>query len=476
MHHKPTVSLIDYDDLHRKIAQRVQKIPLIAKVVAELVPLGGRAFLVGGVLRDLLLGRSLEQVDIDIELHGVTADQVENLLCKHGSVCLVGKSFGVFKIFGVPVDWSLPRVDSAGRKPLVTVDPTLSLTDALRRRDLTMNALAYDLYAQQLYDPFGGREDMQAGRLRTPDKNRFIEDPLRFYRVMQFIGRFALWPDEELTALCKTMDLTGVSRERIEGEFRKLFLQSVQPSLGLRWIDQLGRLSELFPELAQLAHVEQWPEYHPEGDVLEHTFQTVDAAAQFEYRDAAEKLLIVYAALCHDLGKFSTTTTDATGRIRSIGHEIAGVPLARRLLGRMLCNERMMQKVGILVRYHMAPGLLPRSNAGLPAYKRLAHKVAPHISLRQLSLLAFADRAGRNLQRGIPLTTKDPEIVRFCERATEAGVFEASEPAVLMGADLLDVIPAGPALGKALERAYEIQVNEGITDPIQLRHRVLKKN
>src|SRR5581483_2368303 len=178
-------------------------------------------------------------------------------LSLYGPVSLVGKVFGVFRIHGLDIDWSLPRSDSSGRKPEVQIDPFMGYKEAFARRDLTINAMGIDLVSHALIDPFNGCADLKAGILRAPDAAFFVQDPLRFYRVMQFIGRFGYRPDDELNRICASMDIATVSRERIEVEFEKLFLRSEQPSLGLRWIEKLGRMREVLPELAATVGVMQ---------------------------------------------------------------------------------------------------------------------------------------------------------------------------------------------------------------------------
>jgi tRNA nucleotidyltransferase (CCA-adding enzyme) len=465
----------------------LSSVPLGASAVEAIAKQGGHAYLVGGAVRDILLGRSLEEVDIDIEVHGLSLEELAGILQKFAPVDYVGKSFGVLKLHGSPVDWVLPRTDSSGRKPEVTIREDLMIDAALRRRDLTMNAMAIDLTSYDLHDPFGGLEDLKKGVLRSPDIQFFTQDPLRFYRVMQFIGRFNMQPDAELNRVCATMDISNISRERIAAEFDKLLLKSPEPSRGLRWLAAIGRLVELLPEVAQLQGVKQERAYHPEGDVFEHTMQAVDAAATLDIsppfahaersrsmkRD--ERRVVIYAALCHDLGKVSTTKL-IDGRLRSFNHEVAGVPLARSLLRRITINKELQDVVCVLVRNHMAPGGLVKSGAGLAAYKRLAVRLAPLTNMYTLALLAYADRRGRNSVGHKPLTEADPGIDQFIARAEEAGVLWQPEPPVLTGADLLDVIKPGPELGKAVKRAYEIQINKKIRDKAELKKRVVKSN
>lgn len=445
----------------------------VKTVIQALDQSGGRALLVGGAVRDLLLGKKVK--DLDIEVHGLPLKQLQTILERFGIVRLVGKQFGVLRIDGIDVDWSIPRTDSAGRKPQVTVDPYMPIEKAFKRRDLTVNAMGIDLITFSLEDPFNGQRDLELGILRAPDAKLFNEDPLRFFRVMQFIGRLEMQPNDQLNALCKTMDLSGIAQERIYQEFEKLFLRSKKPSLGIDWLQQIDRLKEILPELHATIGVVQDPIWHPEGDVFEHTKQALDGAAAFEYEDEEQKLTLLLAALCHDLGKV-TTTKEIDGRIRALGHDVEGVPLAQQLLSRMTNKMSVKETVVKLVRYHMMPGQFIKNSAKRPAYKRLAKKLAPHTNCAVLAQLARADKCGRNPQKGEPLKNcVIPEIEAFVEHAERIHVLYKPEPAVLMGADLLDVMEPGPQMGKALEKAYLIQIEEGITDKQELKKRVVKR-
>jgi len=453
---------------------------------------GGTAYLVGGSVRDIVLGRELK--DFDIEVHGLPIEALEAVLASFGTVILVGKQFGVLRITSYDIDWSIPRKDSIGRKPTVELDPSMTIEIACRRRDVTMNAMAIDLgYVVEHYDdlyqksmqnklavikdfciidPYNGLDALAKKQLRAVDKILFLEDPLRFYRVMQFIGRFDMVPNDTLDTLCKSMDLSGLARERIWEEIKKLFLKSSCPSLGFRWLQKIGRLNEIFPELYVLIGLQQPQEYHPEGDVFEHTMQALDAAAQqLLYCDDHEKMIIMLAVLCHDLGKAITTTSDA----RALGHEDASVDLGKKLLCRLTDQQDVCKAVGKLVRYHMLPCQFIADNAGLKAYKRLAIKLAPETSLYQLLLVSLADRQGRNGSSTKPLPCDQSFYNVFLHRASQASVIHNAEPPVLQGRDLLDVFTPGPQMGKALALAYQLQIEEEITDPLELKQRVLEE-
>ncbi|MCL5436386.1 MAG: HD domain-containing protein [Candidatus Dependentiae bacterium] len=461
-------------DERERLAQFISRNPLADTIAAALHAADGRVFLVGGGVRDLMLGREIK--DIDVEVHGLALERLIALLKQYGEVFEVGKAFGVLRLSTAPlIDWSLPRSDGAGRHPRVAIDPQMGIADALRRRDLTMNALAIDMLEYELIDPFGGLADMQEGRLRCIDPEIFIEDPLRLFRVMQFIGRFGMEPDELLNETCRAMDIRGVSRERIEDEVRKLLLLSLSPSHGIRWLRSIGRLDEIMPEVAATVGVHQNPRWHPEGDVFEHTMQVLDAAAAEtrEFPDD-ERLLFMYAAICHDLGKAKTTSMEK-GRLTSHGHEVAGVPLTQNLLHRLVGSKELIKRAALLVRYHMSPGSFVANGAKPPAYKRLARALAPHLSLALLARFFSIDRHGRNPDGGRPLTGPLPDVDAFIERAAQIGVLHGPEEPVVQGRDLKDCVEPGPVLGTLVRRAYELQINEGMRDKQRLIDQVLRE-
>ncbi|MFH1644172.1 MAG: HD domain-containing protein [bacterium] len=456
-------------------------------ILSAIIDFGGVPYLVGGTVRDFILNLPIK--DVDIEIHKISLLDIEKILKKFGIVRLVGKQFGVLRIDGIDIDWSLPRKDSIGRKPKVEIDSQMTIKDALRRRDITMNAMAVDLSRvleknkniideDQIIDPFGGLKDIKNKVLRVVDQDLFLQDPLRFFRVMQFVGRFEMNPDEKLNSICKQMDLvdfvTGkkISRERIFEELKKLFLKSKKPSLAFKWLNDISKLKDIFPEIYALIGVEQKKDYHPEGDVFEHTMQSIDAAAIFdEYESQEEKLLIILSVLCHDFGKPQTTDESLSAK----GHEQVGVKIAKKFLKKITDNKNLIDTVGKLVLYHIRPSAFVTDKSKLKAYKRLAQKLAPQTNMRQLALVALFDKRGRNKKKGEPL--KDVfknEFNNFLKMAKDAQIDRGPEKAVLRGKDILDIVKPGPEMGRLLKSAYKIQIEENIKDKEELKKRVLK--
>ena len=213
---------------------------------------GGRALLVGGWVRDALLalrGRGRPGKDLDVEVFGLDLSALRGLLAGLGPVDEVGASFAVLRVRGIDVDFSLPRRDTKDgvghRGFLVAADPHMSLDEAARRRDFTINAISMDPLTGEVLDPVGGVRDLEQGLLRATDPGTFGEDPLRALRGVQFAARFALRPAPSLPALMQEQDLRELPAERLEGELRKLLLRGVLPSRGLELFREGGCVAAL---------------------------------------------------------------------------------------------------------------------------------------------------------------------------------------------------------------------------------------
>ena len=246
------------------VSSEIENVAGIATAVREA---GGRALIVGGWVRDRLLGR--QSKDVDLEVFGLSASRLLSLLQQFGKVETVGESFTVYKVG--QLDVALPRRESKvgrGHRGFdVTGDPHLSLAEAARRRDFTVNAISWDPLTGEYLDPWGGRADLDRKVLRAVDRRTFGEDSLRVLRAVQFAARFEFEIEAETRALCRGIPLDDLPAERIWGEIEKLLLLPRRPSLGLEAARDLTVVDRLFPELSALVGCEQEPDWHPEGDV-----------------------------------------------------------------------------------------------------------------------------------------------------------------------------------------------------------------
>ncbi|MEO6392826.1 MAG: HD domain-containing protein, partial [Pyrinomonadaceae bacterium] len=341
--------------------------------------------------------------DWDVEVFEVEAERLRGIVDKFERVNTVGESFTVYKI-GNDLDVSLPRRERKSgrghRAFVVEGDPGMSVPDAARRRDFTVNAIMWDPLNAEVIDPFDGQGDLKRKVLRAVSSDTFAEDSLRVLRACQFAARFEFEIEPATVALCGSIDVTDLPGERIWGEVRKLLLLARLPSIGLKWLHRFGVISSLFPELAALIDVPQDPEWHPEGDVWVHTKLVVDRAREvIDDLPYAKQVAVMLGALCHDLGK-PPTTEFLEGRWRSRGHEEAGIEPTESLLDRLnihtLDGYDVRGQVIALVRDHLKPGELykKRDEIGPGALRRLARRVEPDLLYR----VAKADSLGRNAE------------------------------------------------------------------------------
>ena len=423
--------------------------PAVSEVARRVRDVGGRALLVGGCVRDGLLGG--DPKDFDFEVYGLSPERLKATLEPAFALDLVGASFGVLKLKGHDIDVALPRRETKlglGHRAFETApDPNLSLEEASARRDFTVNAIYRDPLTDEVLDPWNGRADLARRTLRHVSPH-FAEDPLRVLRGMQFVARFGLRPAQETIALCRAMTPEGLAPERLMGEWSKLLVQGVRISQGLAFLRSVGWVSH-YPELKRLIGCRQDPEWHPEGDVWNHTLDCLDRFARM--RDAAhdtkeDALLVGLAVLCHDFGKPFCTQYDPVKRhIRSLGHDEAGVAPTASFLRRLTNEERLLRNVLPLVQMHMRPYAMWRARASDAAIRRLATKVC---SIEALVRVAAADN------------TCD-EACRWLLSAAQRLAVESAAPKPLVrGRDLLALgMKPGPSLGVLLKRAYEAQLD-----------------
>jgi tRNA nucleotidyltransferase (CCA-adding enzyme) len=427
--------------------------PEILPILAAIRDAGGRPLVVGGAVRDLLMSRP--PLDADIEVYGLDGAQLREVLSTLGKVEAVGRSFGVLKLrvgHGRSFDLSLPRRESrTGLRGTLGPGEELTPREAAARRDFTWNALAITPEGE-LLDFFGGAADLRNGVIRHVS-DAFGDDPLRVLRAMQFAARFGMRLAPETAQYCRALlpRAADLAIERIWGEWHKWALQGVFPAAGLQALRDSGWIAR-YPELAALIGCPQHARWHPEGDVMIHTGLVCDAArriADRERLDNDSRILLLLAALCHDLGK-PVTTILRDGVYRSPGHAQAGVAPTEALLARIGAPQRVVDHVVPLVREHMAY----LANRGSErAVRRLAVRLAP-ATIELWGLLAEADFSGRPpLPPGNPGAT----IVAVARRI---GAEHGRPAALVQGRDLLALgMQPGPQFGELLRRAYQAQID-----------------
>ena len=456
------------------------------KVVAELVKrAGGRALLVGGCVRDGLLG--LSPKDFDIECFGISGPDLQRALETEFELDFVGISFGVIKLKHLEIDVAMPRRETKlglGHRAFgMEYDPTLTIEEASARRDFTVNAIYKDPLTDEVLDPWNGRADLEKHILRHVSSH-FAEDPLRVLRGMQFVARFDLTPAPETIEVCRGMTPEGLAPERLFGEWEKLLVQGVKISKGLNFLRDVGWV-KYYPELERLIGCKQDPEWHPEGDVWNHTLCCLDAFAASRQQNClisglgdclikgsslqsnnqtikqsnnADDLIVGLAVLCHDFGKPACTSYDPVKkRIRSLGHDEEGVGPTLAFLRRFTNEERLLKEVPPLVRLHMRPFAMWRDKSSDGAIRRLAAKV---VRIDRLIRVAAADDAGRP-----PFPSEPGPLKWLAEQAERLRVADSAPKPIVQGRDLIALgMKPGVEFGRILKSAYEAQLDGKFND------------
>ncbi len=431
----------------------------------------GRAMLVGGCVRDELMGVS--PTDWDLEVYGVDPAALRKILDLFDEVNIVGEAFAVYKL-GQHLDVSLPRRDRKSgqghRGFVVEGDPDMSFEEASSRRDFTVNAILKDPLTGEIVDSFGGRQDIKRKILRHVSDETFAEDSLRVLRAAQFAARFEFDIAPETVELCRSIDVTDLPKERIWGELEKLLLKAALPSIGLKWLYDLGVVDQLFPELRSLVGVKQEPEWHPEGDVDVHTLMVADEARKLiDDLPYERKVAVMLGAVAHDFGK-PPTTQFFDGRWRSHSHDEAGIEPTLSFLDTLgihtLNGYDVRDQVIQLVRYHLKPGEFYKAESKQPvgdgAFRRLARKVEPDLLYR----VAKADSLGRNPDWLPPEKRFGSEAQEwFIERVLSLQIEKRAPDPILMGRHLIELgLTPGPEFKRILEAVYERQLDGKVTN------------
>ena len=424
----------------------------IVKEIAKRVrDKGGRTYYVGGYVRDKIMG--IDSKDIDVEVHGIKDTDFKNILKNFGYVNEVGKSFGVYMIKGLDVDFSLPTVErktGEGHTGFdVEVEPFLGEENASKRRDFTMNAIMEDVITGDIKDYFKGIEDIKNNVIRVVDENTFKEDSLRVYRMAQFASRFNFRIEERSKHIAKGMDVRELSIERVNEEFRKGLVKSKKPSVFMEILRELGVMKDIFPEIYELIGCEQNKKFHPEGDVYNHTLLVLDEASKLKH-EVEDEYAFMLAALFHDIGKPKSKEI-IDGEIKTYGHDEIGSEMIRGIFRRTLMRDKdVIKYVEVLTKNHMRPRwLYPKGS------KKAFRKLAREGFIEDLFKLVEADTLGRG-----GTTKEDFKIYDefFKEKMESLNLKEEIKP-IVTGKDLINMgMKPGKDLGKVKNIAFEWQL------------------
>jgi tRNA nucleotidyltransferase (CCA-adding enzyme) len=475
------------------LANKIKSIPIDPKFPNS----EPRALLVGGFVRDAMLG--LNPKDADLEVYGVSSNRLEQFLEQvfPGRVNAVGKSFGVYKvaissqpvahspqpIARLELDISIPRRESKtgkGHKDFtVKGDPSMPIKEAARRRDFTMNALAADPLSGEIFDEFGGLDDLRSGTLRVTDPERFQDDALRVYRALQFAARMDLEADPKSLELMKEMvdrgDMDDLSKERVTEEMHKLLMKAERPSVGFELARELGIIEKYYPELNALIDLPQEKEWHPEGDAWTHTMLVLDEAAKIIRDEAreltnAEKRQIMLGSLCHDLGK-ATTTEEVDGRIKSYNHEMKGKEPAKAMLKKWTFSDTDVDAAVVITTEHLKPIQHERAlkdgdldeRRFVNVVRKLLKRIDP-TSWKVLIAGSEADVRGRTIPGARAEADATHEL--YERIILEHKLYEEPAKPLIQGRDLikLGLVP-GQSFGKIINEVEEARDAGALTTP-----------
>ncbi len=372
---------------------------------------GGHLWVVGGSVRDALIGR--QSHDHDLEVHGLTKERLEDILRSFGLTKEVGRSFPVYKVKtdAGTLDVALPGggmgTEDGGLSS--TGAPARSLAAAARRRDLTINALAYDPLSEAVADPHGGMADVEAGRIHFVDPETFAEDPLRCFRAARFQGSLGFRPSAALTELCSGLDVTAVPPERVQNELERLLLESPAPGVAVDWLRSCGLLAQVHPRLG----------------AVEVSVEALDRAATHRAHagEAPRQATFMWTCL---LGPADNGVSELLEHFR-MGRR-AGYPLGRQVQ-RLLSRRLELPK--------------PCTDADL------LH-AAEHVEAALWCLASWA-------------WSGDLSDEEAWLRAHALGVAREPLPPLLQGADLRALgVPPGPQMGELLKEIRTMQLDGGI--------------
>ena len=446
-----------------------------APVLQEMEPLaslfrqaGHRLYLVGGTVRDLLLGdeaKPLDQMDFDATTTA-TPDETKKLVAGIAdAVWTQGERFGTIglKVGERVYEITTHRAEAyspESRKPDVVFAPDIE-TD-LSRRDFTINAMALELTgdAPVLVDPYGGAADLMTRTLRTPlsPEESFSDDPLRMMRAARFIAQLQVVPEPGLTKAVTEMSerLSIVSMERVRNELDKLMVAD-RPSAGLWFLIDTGLVDSFFPEISAM-RLEQDP-IHRHKDVLTHTVAVVenvrpDASPGFDFR------ITRLAALFHDIGKPKTRGFRSGKGVTFHHHEVVGARMTRDRMRALKYPNEDVDAVSELVNLHLRFHTYQMGWTD-SAVRRYVRDAGP--LLAELNVLTRCDCTTRNEKKAAVLARRMDELEERIAALAEREEIAAMRPEI-DGVRVMELlgIPGGPAVGDALDHLMEIRMEEGL--------------
>lgn len=420
--------------------------------------------------------------DIDIEVYGINYEELNNFLSQYGRTDTVGKTFGIIKFRDKDkneYDFSIPRKESkvgVGHKGFKVDFPKMTLKEAARRRDFTINTIAYDPLEKKIYDYYGGIEDIKNKIIRHTSK-QFEEDPLRVLRGLQFQARFGfdLHPGTAklMKRIVKRDEFKNLPIERVYEEWKKWAEKGEHHYKIFDYIHRTG-LDMHYPHIGKLKNIKQDRMFHPEGDVEEHTKHVLKAAARIAGKKklkGSDKAVLIYSALTHDLGKINTTKTEFIEKykrnvVTSRGHEKSGGELAAEFLESIGTDNKVKEKVIKLTENHLAHiniNSIKKEKGKSGAVIKLSRRLDP-ATIKELSYLSEADSGGRPpLKQG-----QHPAMKKVLDIAARHDAFSNKVTPLIYGKDLIKLgYKPGVIMGVIIRKVEEMREDGIITDKNQ---------
>lgn len=421
---------------------------LALKIAQNVAQAGGKAFYVGGYVRNQLIHE--KPADIDIEIYGVPYKTLENILSPLCKFSFVGQNFGVHKIHGHNIDISLEP----------SVDIQNAMKKSAERRDFTINAIFENILTGERHDFFNSRDDILSRTIKTINDKVFETDPVRVLRAarLSVCSGFHIHPDT--MALAQQISLKNIPQERIFDELKKVLLRADKPSQFFIYLIKMQQLDIWFPELKALIGAVQNQKVHQTNDVWTHTMLVLDEATAV--RNTAEfPLGFMLAALCHDMGKPLCVETDTKGIVHNHKHELEGLAPVQTFLHRLTTQKDIIKYVMNMTEKHGEP--LQKANT-CSHWTKTNRMFDSSVSPSDLVKLAICDYKGCN---PIDRRYKNPE--KYLTKRLAQYQELLKQPAVT-GQDLIDAgVPQNRLLGQALAHAHTLYLN-GMDKDTALKH------
>ena len=432
--------------------------------------------LVGGPVRDAILGRVAPDVDLTTN---ATPDQILELIKgKVDTHWEIGKEFGTIgcRIGNDQIEITTYRTDAYdkdSRKPEVRFGT--DLVEDLQRRDFTVNSMALRLPERVFVDPFGGLRDLMGQVLKTPGKpeNSFGDDPLRMMRGARFVSQLGFEIEPETFEAMRSMRerMSIISAERIQAELQKLMLGAF-PRKGLEALVDSGLAEIVLPELPALKL--EVDEHHHHKDVYEHTLTVVEQAIDYEKDYGLEPDFVLrFAALMHDIGKPATRKLETGGAVSFYHHDVVGAKLAKKRMKELRFDNDTIKAVSLLVELHLRFfGYSDQAwtDAAIRRYVRDAGE-----QLVRLHILTRSDVTTRNKRKAEILSHAYDDLEARIEKVMAEEQLNAMRPD-LTGEEIMEIldIPAGPKVGKAYKYLLELRIENGPLGPEEAKKRLLE--